>query len=73
MARAKKIDESAVAFEDLLAFIQGKENASVRILKIKTTSADAPEAIRLVYSYPLVESSDQDGFETAEGEFVAYA
>lgn len=72
MARAKKI-ESAVLFEDLLAFVQGKESESVRILKIKTTSPDAPESIRLAYSYPLVESGDQDGFETAEGEFVAYA
>ena len=72
MARVKKV-ESAVPVEDLLAFIQSKESESVRILKIKSSSADAPEATRLAYSYPLIESGDQDGFETVEGEFVAYA
>lgn len=72
MARAKKI-ESAVPFEDLLAFVESKESEQVRVLKIKTSNPDAPESVRLAYSYPLVESGEQDGFETAEGEFVAYA
>lgn len=72
MARAKKIDEAAVPFEDLLEFVKAKESPSVRILKIKSNASDAPEAVRLAYSYPLVEAGD-DGFETVTGEFVTYA
>lgn len=72
MARAKKSDEPTVPFEDLLTFVTSKESDSVRILKILTTD-DAPESVRLAYSFPLVEKADKDGFETVEGEFVAYA
>lgn len=72
MARTKKL-EISVPFEDLLAFVQGKEDIATRIVKIKSTDPDAPESIRLSYSYPFVEKADQDGFEGASGEFVAYA
>lgn len=70
MARVKKAE---IAFDDLLTFVTGKEDISTRILKIKSTDPDAPESVRLSYSYPLVEKADQDGFENAAGEFVAYA
>lgn len=72
MARTKKVDEASVPFEDLLSFVTAKESESVRILKILTTD-EGPEAVRLAYSFPLVEKTDKDGFETVEGEFVAYA
>lgn len=71
MARTKK-SEAAVPFVDLLAFVQAQEQGDVRILKIKTTSADAPASVPLKFAHPIVEQGDQDGYETAEGEFHAY-
>jgi hypothetical protein len=70
MAKAKT---PAVSFEDLLAFIQGKEDISTRITAVTSTDSAAPEVIRLAYSIPFVTAGEQDGFTDQNGVFVAYA
>jgi hypothetical protein len=72
MARTKKVEESAIPFEDLLAFVQEQEKDDIRILKIKTSNTIAPDSVRLKFAHPLVEKGDQDGYETVDGEFHAY-
>lgn len=69
MARAKA---ETVAFDDLLAFLKGKEDVSTRIISVTSSDKDAPSDIKLSYSYPLVTAGD-DGFIDHNGVFVPYA
>lgn len=62
-----------VPFNELLAWVKAKEAASeeIRVTKILTSDPEAPDHIRLFWSFPATEKGP-DGFEDAAGHFYLY-